>query len=170
MTDSSSIWAVVATGALLSTKVKSIAVYLGVSAPIIAFFEVLGVDINILIVWFVFMLIDLLMASWIYLWDKTYSSSSAQRWLAKKGVYVLIMGCMIFLWTIQKDVQFITSTFLMAFVVTEFISILRHGYTVVYKEKLPESEVVRNLFRKIIDLMDAIVQKAIKISSSINKI
>lgn len=40
-----------------------------------------------------------------------------------------------------------TDYFLVGFILSDIISILRHGYTILYKERLPEADVVKMMIK-----------------------
>jgi hypothetical protein len=141
-----------ATGALVA-KSKSIAVYFGISAPIVLAIDFLGLNIDILIIWAVFITIDTILGWSIAIWLNNFSSRSAQDRGARKAVLVMIVFCFGLLGTQHFTIAYLASTLLMSFTLAELISIIRHGYTIYFRERLPESEIIKNIFNSILQIL-----------------
>lgn len=141
-----------ATGALIA-KSKSIAVYFGISAPVILIIDILGLNIDILIIWAIFISIDTLLGWSIAIWLGNFSSRSAQDRGARKAVLVMIVFCIGLLGTQNEILAYLAATLLLSFTIAELISIIRHGYTIYFRERLPESEIIKNIFNSILQIL-----------------
>ena len=66
---------------VIETKIKSLAVYFGISIPFLAF---INIDIDLLLVWAILMCIDTFLGWVISIWFKEFKSRTATERFAKK--------------------------------------------------------------------------------------
>lgn len=136
---------------VIATKAKSLATYFWISIPAVAF---LGLDIEIMIVWFVLMLIDTFLGWVIAFWFSEFKSRTAQDRIARKGVLVVVLCSVAIMGTIYPAVAYVAQTMMMTFAIAELVSILRHWYTIYAKERLPEVDVIKILLKKSIEALE----------------
>ena len=132
---------------ITSVKAKSLATYFGISVPFLAF---IGIDTDLLFIWIILMLIDTFLGWIIAMYFSEFKSRTATERFSRKGVLVLIVCAISFTGTYYTQLDFLAHAMMMTFGIAELISILRHGYTIYAKERLPETDVLKILLKSMI--------------------
>lgn len=108
---------------VIATKAKSLAVYFGISLPAVA---IMGLEIQVMIVWFALMFIDIVLGWAISFWFSEFKSRTAQDRIARKGILVVVLCSVAIMGTIYPAVAYVAQSMMMAFAIAELVSILRH--------------------------------------------
>lgn len=139
---------------ILPVKAKSLAVYFGISVPFLA---LIGIDVDLLMIWIILMCIDTFMWWIIAMYYSEFKSRTATERFSRKWVLVLIVCAIGFTWTAYPQMDFLAHVMMMTFGLAELISILRHGYTIYAKERLPETDVLKIVLKALVSKLETTV-------------
>lgn len=104
--------------------------------------------------WLLLMIIDTIMGSIISIWVSQFKSSTFTERFRNKAVLALIVCAVAFVGTSYPQMTFLANAMMFGCGLSELISILRHGYMIIYKEKLPESEVIKLMLKSAIGFLE----------------
>lgn len=147
---------------ILATKAKSLATYIGISAPLVGIFDMLGLNIDFMIIWAVLMVLDSILGWILAIMNSEFSSRTAQNRFVRKCWLIIALWATAFVGTQFPPIAYLSQALLCGFMMAELISILRHTYTIHSGKKLPESDVVKIILGNTISILTKVATESNK--------
>jgi phage-related holin len=94
--------------------------------------------------------------------NSEFSSRTAQNRLARKCALIIMLAGVAFVGTIYPHIQSLSSWVMFSFMLSELISIVRHGYTINTGEKLPEADIVKIITKQLFGQLSKFLPKETK--------